>query len=318
VTQKSKTTDRQPSLLIDSEVARKIRQHAHSSTKAEIRGVLIGQDRDGVVKVEASITGLNAEEAGAHVTFTQDTWEHIYKIKDKDFPNDRIVGWYHSHPGFGVFLSEHDTFIHKNFFSSPGQVAWVVDPHSDEEGCFGWVSGRIERLTQIAVVDSRGGERADETRRPEPTFSATDDDNYDDDSYKRQSNDHNLESHTKNPSFDEDSDSLSLQRLVGTIFSYITAILVGALVTWYIFPRVELVPVLIDPHTGQAIIGVPGDPRFEDLRSSDPRNADPQSVQGPAKSDPRQNPPGQQTTTPQPSQPSQDGNGAKGDHAQPK
>ena len=126
MSQKSNMKGRQPSLLIDSEVARQIRQHAHSSTKAEICGVLIGQDRDGVVKVEASITGLNAEEAGAHVTFTQDTWEHIYKVKDKEFPHARIVGWYHSHPGFGVFLSEHDTFIHKNFFSSPGQVAWVA------------------------------------------------------------------------------------------------------------------------------------------------------------------------------------------------
>ena len=78
------------------------------------------------------------------------------------------MGWYHSHPGFGVFLSDHDTFIHKNFFSSPGQVAWVFDPHSDEEGCFGWVGGRIERLTRIGVVDRRGGEHAEGERNPEP------------------------------------------------------------------------------------------------------------------------------------------------------
>jgi len=101
--------------------------------------------------VEACIAGINAAQGGAHVTFTQDTWEHIYKIKDKEFPDHKIVGWYHSHPGFGVFLSEHDLFIQQNFFSNPQQVAWVYDPHTDEEGCFGWVGGKIEKLTAIRV-----------------------------------------------------------------------------------------------------------------------------------------------------------------------
>jgi proteasome lid subunit RPN8/RPN11 len=159
---KAKPSSAQPTLVVDSEVVRQIRQHARSSSKTEVCGVLIGKDRDQRIEVAACIEGQNAEEAGAHVTFTQDTWEHIYAIKDQKYPEQRIVGWYHSHPGFGVFLSDHDTFIHKNFFSSPGQVAWVFDPHSDEEGCFGWVGGRIERLTQIGVVDRRGGEEAQE------------------------------------------------------------------------------------------------------------------------------------------------------------
>ncbi len=32
-----------------------------------------------------------------------------------------IVGWYHSHPGFGVEFSDMDMFIQKNFFSSAGR-----------------------------------------------------------------------------------------------------------------------------------------------------------------------------------------------------
>jgi proteasome lid subunit RPN8/RPN11 len=99
MTRKSKSVAGPPTLLVDSEVVRRIRQHARSCSKTEVCGVLIGQDREGVVEVEASITGLNAEEAGAHVTLTQDTWEHIYKVKDKEYPDHRIVGWYHSHPG---------------------------------------------------------------------------------------------------------------------------------------------------------------------------------------------------------------------------
>jgi proteasome lid subunit RPN8/RPN11 len=141
----------QPVVVMEAEVARKIRQHARTSMKAEVCGVLIGSTEHERMMVEACIPGNNAAQGGAHVTFTQDTWEHIYKIKDKEYPEQKIVGWYHSHPGFGVFLSEHDLFIQQNFFSNPQQVAWVYDPHTDEEGCFGWIGGSIEKLTAIRV-----------------------------------------------------------------------------------------------------------------------------------------------------------------------
>jgi len=141
----------QPVVVMEAEVARKIRQHARTSMKAEVCGVLIGNTEHERMTVEACIAGINAAQGGAHVTFTQDTWEHIYKIKDKEYPDHKIVGWYHSHPGFGVFLSEHDLFIQQNFFSNPQQVAWVYDPHTDEEGCFGWVGGNIEKLSGIRV-----------------------------------------------------------------------------------------------------------------------------------------------------------------------
>ena len=139
----------QPAVVMEAEVARKIRQHSRTSMKAEVCGVLIGETSDERTVVEACIAGVNAAQGGAHVTFTQDTWEHIYQIKDRQYPDSKIVGWYHSHPGFGVFLSEHDLFIHENFFSSPQQIAWVYDPHTDEEGCFGWISGKIEKLSGV-------------------------------------------------------------------------------------------------------------------------------------------------------------------------
>ena len=171
-----------PSVVMEAEVARQIRQHARSSMKTEICGVLIGVEQGRTTVIQACIAGANAAEGGAHVTFTQDTWEHIYAIKDKQYPDDRIVGWYHSHPGFGVFLSDHDLFIQQNFFSSPQQVAWVYDPHTDEEGCFGWRHGRVEKIEDVAfrfeqplgevrergedeegvVVHPRGGDRKEE------------------------------------------------------------------------------------------------------------------------------------------------------------
>lgn len=248
---KAKPSNAQPALVVDSEVVRRIRQHARSSSKAEVCGVLIGQDRDHRIDVAACIEGQNAEEAGAHVTFTQNTWEHIYAVKDQKYPAERIVGWYHSHPGFGVFLSDHDTFIHKNFFSSPGQVAWVFDPHSDEEGCFGWVGGRIERLKQIGVVDRRGGEESHEGERPEPGATNGEDDEAL--PIEREKKIGPIKIRRRAGEEAAGSSDSSLERLVFRVFFYLAASALGFALAWYVFPRVVVMPVLLDPQTGQLI-----------------------------------------------------------------
>jgi proteasome lid subunit RPN8/RPN11 len=248
---KSKLANGQPFVSVDSEVVRKIRQHARSENATEICGVLIGRDKDQRIDVTASIEGQNADQAGAHVTFTQDTWEHIYAVKDKLYPNDRIVGWYHSHPGFGIFLSEHDTFIHKNFFSSPGQVAWVFDPHSDEEGCFGWVDGRIERLSRIAVQDRRGGEmsEAGTSHATEIDVAAAGEENH----AAPQTNGSRVRIASYETDRTIEEGSISLEQLVAKVFFSLTLILLSGVLCWYFFPRTELLPVLVDPVSGSLI-----------------------------------------------------------------
>jgi len=244
VSSRSKRKDGAAAVRIRSDVARRIRQHARSNSKTEVCGVLIGRADDGATSIEACIAGINAAQGGAHVTFTQDTWEHIYKIKDRDYPDDRIVGWYHSHPGFGVFLSDHDTFIHRNFFSSAQQVAWVYDPHSDEEGCFGWVGERLERLANFSICDGKGGEGAGETGKPEPTVFDTE---------NTKARDEEIEIGAQGSRNDP-------LHMVVTALSYVSIFLLGALMAWYLFPRVAVVGVPVDPYTGQPLVSRPQDP----------------------------------------------------------
>ncbi|MBK8031262.1 MAG: hypothetical protein IPK17_17580 [Chloroflexi bacterium] len=45
-------------------------------------------------------------------------------------------GWYHSHPGFGVFLSGMDLGIHNQFFTHLWQLAVVIDPIQRHYGIF--------------------------------------------------------------------------------------------------------------------------------------------------------------------------------------
>jgi len=244
---KKSRQDEAYSVVIDAEVLRKIRQHARSELDTEICGILIGSSEEGRSLISASIPGLDAEQAGTHVTFTQDTWQQIYKVKDRDFPDDRIIGWYHSHPGFGVFLSDHDTFIHRNFFSAPGQIAWVFDPISDEEGCFVWKGEEIRRAEKITVSDPKGGESTDE--RSEPPLAEV-----------------HSKSSASNRISSEPQESLgwSYYAWILAVFSYIAVFGLGILLSIYFLippPRVILVPA--DPVTGQ-----PLDPRLRDPHQS--------------------------------------------------
>ncbi len=140
--------------------------HAKASLDAEICGVLAGnvcEDDEGLfVHVEAVIRGTAASGGSTHVTFTQETWSAIHQVLERDHPKLKIVGWYHSHPGFGVQFSEMDLFIQRNFFAGPTQLALVTDPVtgavavcvSTEKGIEYlpriWVGGR-EQSCQVPV-----------------------------------------------------------------------------------------------------------------------------------------------------------------------
>ena len=130
-------------------VLNEIHEHGKSSPEAEICGVLVGNvhhDRCGAyLLIHASIRGDSAVNRAAQVTFKAETWTHIQSIMERDHTDAKIVGWYHTHPGFGIFLSGMDLFIQDNFFNLPWQVAFVYDPSSGDEGVFVWRNGKSER-----------------------------------------------------------------------------------------------------------------------------------------------------------------------------
>ena len=226
----------EPQVRIDSDVSRRIRQHARAHLKTEVCGVLIGEGSEGTIEISASIEALSAAQGGTHVTFTQDAWEEIYKVKDDLYPDERIVGWYHSHPGFGIFLSEHDLFIQENFFSSPGQVAWVYDPHSDDEGCFGWVAGKVSRLTSISTVYQSG----------DPVEHATK--GHDSDSIASEQNDED-----ESPSRSSRSATVPLWITASRIaLTHIAVLFAGFAVAYFFFPR--LVALLPDPASRSMMV----------------------------------------------------------------
>jgi proteasome lid subunit RPN8/RPN11 len=151
---------------------RGIYEHCFSDTGREVGGVLVGrfQPRAAPI-VEGSIPALKAQGDATELTFTHDAWEQIHSTLERDFPGRQIVGWYHTHPRAGVFLSPHDLFIHQNFFSNAGQIALVIDPVRGEEAVFCWFTGRkIMEYTRGSCAHrgngSQSGTRGNPAGRP--------------------------------------------------------------------------------------------------------------------------------------------------------
>lgn len=133
-------------ILLDEAPLRAMQAHALTSLDREVAGVMIGRQPekqpDGryVVHVIDSIVAKHTVMQGASVTYTPESWRYMTDTLWERYPDESavIVGWYHTHPGFGIFLSGMDLFIHQNFFTQIWHIAYVLDPRARTSGFFGW------------------------------------------------------------------------------------------------------------------------------------------------------------------------------------
>ena len=128
--------------------------HVREDTQHESGGVLVGtyEAATGRIQVKGAIPARKAIGSITSLTFTHDSWDEVNEVKDEKYPNDVILGWYHSHPHFGVFLSEYDSFIQKNFFSEAWQIAYVIDPLLGTCGFFGWENEEIVQYRDWIIL----------------------------------------------------------------------------------------------------------------------------------------------------------------------
>lgn len=132
-------------IFIDERVVNLIKLHAASNETVEVGGVLIGsyaQDKEPdtfSVFITDVIAAEKAVSSQTSVEITAEAWAGIWKKIDNRFPDQRIiVGWYHSHPNMGIYLSNSDMMTHTRNFPQKWLVALVIDTIRDEWGLFGW------------------------------------------------------------------------------------------------------------------------------------------------------------------------------------
>jgi proteasome lid subunit RPN8/RPN11 len=130
-------------VLVSDAVMAEIFWQLKSKGDVETGGMLVGNafvDSDTplhVVAVRRGLLGDNGEGTPVSFKFTSDSWQSINsKLLGLPAEERNIVGWYHSHPGLGVFLSARDRFTQRSFFANPWQIALVVDPNRNTFGFF--------------------------------------------------------------------------------------------------------------------------------------------------------------------------------------
>lgn len=133
-------------ILLDEEPLRRMQAHASSSLRREVAGVMLGPipekqpNNRYIVHVQDIIIAKHTKMRGASVTYTPESWRYLNDVIMERYPNEEMLmlGWYHTHPGFGIFLSGMDIFIHTNFFTQKWHIAYVLDPVGRKSGFFSW------------------------------------------------------------------------------------------------------------------------------------------------------------------------------------
>jgi proteasome lid subunit RPN8/RPN11 len=129
--------------IFHQQALQQIQTHAHSNTASELGGVLLGHayqhEQTTYVEILAAIPAHSTEHGPVHFTFTAEAWAQLHQQREREYPDLRIVGWFHTHPNLTVFYSADDVVVHTVAFTMPWHIGLVVDPVRHEAALFGWV-----------------------------------------------------------------------------------------------------------------------------------------------------------------------------------
>lgn len=137
----------QVSVILEQQAAEQIKAHAISNLRTELGGALLGKayQHNGTifVEVKAALPAQSGDHGPVHFTFSADSWRQLQQDKEANYPQLDMVGWFHTHPGLGVFYSGDDVVVHSAAFTLPWHVGLVVDPVRNEACFFGWADGDL-------------------------------------------------------------------------------------------------------------------------------------------------------------------------------
>jgi 26S proteasome regulatory subunit N11 len=92
-----------------------------------------------------------AEANPVHFSFS---WKDVDQVRShREREEKALIGWYHTHPGLGVFLSDTDLHkTHQQLFNEVFQVALVYDP---VRGCAGYFFRDASGILDAGIANWR-------------------------------------------------------------------------------------------------------------------------------------------------------------------
>ncbi|MDO6433086.1 hypothetical protein Q4E93_20930 [Flavitalea sp. BT771] len=112
-----------------------------------------------IIEITAIVPAEHAFGNSLLLLFTSETWSKLNQAISRDFPTQKLLGWYHTHlfaasDSFG--LSELDQSLHRQFFTKPWQAALLlnIDKTGRELRCFqkNDSNGRLEETKYEVYV----------------------------------------------------------------------------------------------------------------------------------------------------------------------
>ena len=131
----------------------------------EAMGYLVGdycrwKNKEYTIIEDAVTSDLETTSVSVHFQAFEKAFDHLDKI-DFDYV---IVGWYHSHPGHGCFMSQTDISTQKRMFNKPFHSAIVIDPINKEFKVYK-MNGNVPEEKVFAIYKDLDGEGP-----PTPTY----------------------------------------------------------------------------------------------------------------------------------------------------
>ena len=123
-------------IYISSLALLKMLKHARSGIPFEVMGLMVGEIHDDYTITVVDVFSMPQKGTTISVESVDPVFQQQFMDMMKQVGRDQMcVGWYHSHPGFGPWLSGTDVETQKSQeMLNPRAVAVVVDPVQSVKG----------------------------------------------------------------------------------------------------------------------------------------------------------------------------------------
>eukprot|EP00768_Dysnectes_brevis_P005510 gnl/Dysnectes_brevis/400_a442_4418.p1 GENE.gnl/Dysnectes_brevis/400_a442_4418~~gnl/Dysnectes_brevis/400_a442_4418.p1 ORF type:complete len:299 (+),score=71.60 gnl/Dysnectes_brevis/400_a442_4418:44-940(+) len=129
-------TDNSETVYISSIALLKMLKHGRAGVPMEVMGLLLGEFVDEYTVRVTDVFAMPQMGTGISVESVDDVFQtEMMEMLKQIGRTEDAVGWYHSHPGFGCWLSSVDQGTQKMFEKlHPRSIAVVVDPIQSVRG----------------------------------------------------------------------------------------------------------------------------------------------------------------------------------------
>jgi len=128
--------DTSETIHISSLALLKMLKHGKAGVPVEVMGLMLGEFVDEFTVNVVDVFAMPQNGTGISVEAVDEVYQsNMLQLLKQTGRKENVVGWYHSHPGFGCWLSGIDIETQKNFeMVDPKSIAVVVDPIQSVKG----------------------------------------------------------------------------------------------------------------------------------------------------------------------------------------